>query len=83
MNRLLIYKYIDKLKKDDIKEFALKQNIILNNQEINIIYDYLKNKTETIFDDPLNVIREIKDKVNIPTYNKLLELYNEYKNIIK
>ncbi len=83
MNKLLIYQYINKLTSNDIKEFGLKQNIALSDEEIATIYDYIKHKTEKIFTDPLQVIEEIKDHVSTPVYNKLLELYQQYKNIIK
>ena len=83
MNKLLIYQYINKIKKEDIKNFGLSQNIYLTNQEIDIIYNNLKNKTEDIFNNPLQLINDIKDKVSISVYNKMLELYNQYKDFIK
>ena len=82
MSKLFIYQYINNLKPDDIKDFGLKQNIVLSEQEIEIIYDYIKHKTKELFNNPLKVIAEIKDKVSIPVYNKILELYNHYKNIL-
>ena len=82
MNKLLIYKYIERIKKEDIANYSLSQNINLTNNELNIIYDYIKNKTNIILDNPELIIKEIKNKLNIPTYNKILELYNKYKYFI-
>jgi hypothetical protein len=43
MNKLIILNYINKLKKEDIYNFSLKENIELNDNELDIIYDYIKN----------------------------------------
>ena len=82
MNKLLIYKYIDKIKKDDIKNYSSSQNIKLTDNELNIIYDYIKYKTNEVLNNPQEVFKKIKDKVSIPVYNKILELYDKYKGFI-
>ena len=69
--------------KDDIFNFGIKQNIKLNNNEIDIIYDYINNRYDDIINDTDNILLELKDKLNINTYNKLLELYDRYKYFIK
>ena len=82
MNRLLIYQYINKIKKEDIRKYSLTQNINLTDNELDIIYDYIKNKTSKVLDNPEEISVEIKDKVSIPVYNKIMELYNKYKDFI-
>ena len=82
MNKLLIYKYIERIKKEDIANYSLSQNINLNNDELNIIYDYIKHKTNEILNNPQEIINEIKDKVSISVYNKIIELYEKYKDYI-
>ena len=82
MNKLLIYKYINKLTKNDIIQFGLKQNITLDNNDTNIIYDYIKNDNKRIINNPLEIISEVKDKVSEQVYHKLLELYDKYKDFI-
>ncbi len=82
MNKLIIIGYMAKLKKEDIKAFSLKENIDIKNKEIDIIYDYIKNEPKRIIDNPLEVIEEIKDKVSIQVYDKILELYFQYKDKI-
>lgn len=82
MNRLLIYQYINKIKKEDIRKYSLTQNINLTDNELDIIYDYIKNKTSKVLDNPEEIFVEIKDKVSIPIYNKIMELYNKYKDFI-
>ena len=82
MNKLIIYEYMMKLGRDDIKRFANNQNIILNNQEIDIIYSYIKKDSRRILNKPDDVIMEIKSKINPIAYDKLIELYNKYKDKI-
>ena len=79
MNKQLILNYINKIKKEDINSFSLKQGISLTDNELNIIYDYLKNDSIRLLNKPLNVINEIKEKVNNNVYNKIIELYEKYK----
>jgi len=83
LNRLLIYEYINKLKKEDIINFSKTQGINLNNQEINIIYEYIKKDYKKIFNNPEEVLNEAKLKLNNTTYLKLNELYINNKNKIK
>lgn len=83
MNRLFITEYIKKLTKEDILRYGIKQNIVLTKDELDIIYNYIKNKYQDIFDNPIKVINEIKGNVRDNVYNKILELYNKYKNYIK
>ena len=79
----IIYNYIKKIKKDDIFNYGIKENIVLNNKEIDIIYDYINNRYDDIINDTDNIFKELKDELNIKTYNKLLELYDRYKYFIK
>ena len=83
LNKDIIYSYIKKIKKEDIYNYSIKQDIFLSNKEIDIIYDYINNRYDDIINYPENVLLEVKDKLSIKTYNKLLELYNKYEYIIK
>ena len=83
LNKIMIINYINKITKDDIVNFGIKEGINLSNREIDIIYDYLKNKYQDIINNPDNVLIEIKDKLSIKVYQKLLELYNKYKYLLK
>ncbi len=74
-----IYQYINKLKKEDIKNFALKQNFELESYELDLIYYYIKNKYIDFFNNPSKVLEEISNKVRPITYNKINELYNKFK----
>ena len=78
----MLYQYINKVKKDDIIKYCLKQKIDITNNELDIIYNYIKNDYVRIIDNPIEVIDEIKDKINNNLYNKIIELYDKYKNVL-
>ncbi len=83
MNFLIISKYINKLAKDDINKFALSQNIKLTNDELNIIYNHIKNDYQTFLTkDPNIILNQVKTEVREEVYNKIIELYNQYKDKI-
>lgn len=79
----LIKKYVKKLNKEDIINFASKENIKLTTNELEIIYDSIKTRWEEIYENGIKVINEYKNKLNTVTYNKLIELYNKYKKNYK
>lgn len=81
MNFFLIQKYIQKLTKEDISKFATSQGINLDNNEIDIIYYYIKNRYPDFFSGKqLQLLKEIKEQVKPTTYNKIEELYQKYQN---
>ncbi len=83
MNLFLIQKYIQKITKQDIITFAKNQGIILEEQEADIIYYYIKNKYQEFFSgNDLTILEEIKPKLKKETYLKIEELYYTYKNKI-
>lgn len=81
-NKSIIINYIENIKKEDIFNYGMKQGIKLDNNEINIIYDYINNRYDDIINNTCNVLLEVKNKLSISTYNKLLELYDKYKYFI-
>ena len=43
MNIYLISEYVNRMQKQDVNNFAIKQGITLDNEELDIIYNYIKN----------------------------------------
>ncbi len=83
MNIYLITEYIKRLKKSDIIYYAENQGITLDNEELDIIYDYIKNNYKTIiYGNPKEILEEIKYKVKPITYNKIENLYIKFKDKI-
>lgn len=82
MNKLIIYKYIDRIRKIDIMNYGIKEGIELNDEEINLIYFYIKNRYLDFFDNPDKILNEINGNVRDNVYSKIIELYNKYKRYI-
>lgn len=82
MNKLIIYKYIDRIRKIDIMNYGIKEGIELNDEEINLIYFYIKNRYMDFFNNPDDIFKEIEGNVRDNVYSKIIELYNKYKRYI-
>lgn len=83
MNIYLISQYVSKLKKEDINNFALKQGLTLDKEELDIIYYYVKNEYKTfIYGNPRGILDKVKKKVKPLTYNKIENLYQQFKDYL-
>lgn len=83
MNFYLIEEYVNRMNKEDVNKFALKQGIILNDKELDTIFTYIKDNYKTIlYGNPKDILLEIKEKVSDLTYNKIENLYIKFKDKI-
>ncbi len=82
MNKNLIINYIDKITKFDIEKYISKENIEHTKEEIDLIYNSIKNDYNEILNNFQNYIVKFKDKLNTNLYNKIIEKYNQYKKFI-
>lgn len=82
MNKLIIYQYINKITKNDILKYANNQGIKIDGLELDIVYDYIKNDYNRIINNPNEVLFEIRGNVSDCLYEKILELYDKYKDIL-
>ena len=82
MNRLLIYGYINKLRKEDIINYCNNNGIVVSDNELDIVYSYIKNDYKKFFNNPTRVLNEVKDKVSDNNYMIIMELYEKYKRFI-
>ncbi len=78
MKEKIIKSYVKQLTKDDIIKFAKKNDIILTNDELNLIYQAIKNDYDNILANPELALKNAKNKLNSNTYNKIYELYTIY-----
>lgn len=77
----LIGQYVNKLTINNINDFAVKNNINLNENELNVLLNVAKNHYRDVLDgNDSNVIIYLKDNLSTENYNKVISLYNEYKN---
>lgn len=82
MNKLIIYQYINRIRKEDIVNYCNIHGINVNNDDLDIVYGYVKNDYKRFFDNPNVVLNEVKSKVSNYTYNEIMKLYEKYKNFI-
>ena len=85
MNNYFLKKYLKNLTKNDINTFLKKQKIILNNTELDKIYNYIKNNNYKYFNNTLSkekIILDAKDILTKDNFNKLYKLYDIYKDKI-
>ncbi len=81
MKENIIRGYIDKITISDINRFALNNNINLNNNELNIIYKYVKNDWKTIIYGNYNsILNDLKNRIDINKYNKIEQLFYKFKS---
>ena len=83
MNKNLIITYINKITKQDIEKYISKENIQHTKEEIDLIYESIKNDYYEILNNFQNYIVKFKDKLNTNLYNKIIEKYNQYKKFIE
>ncbi len=81
MNEFLIKSYISRLTINDIDDFAQKHGIELNEQELKIIEQHIRKDWHTIiYGNPRPILDNLKTKLNNLQYQKIENLYIEFKN---
>ena len=77
----LIENYINNMNVNDVDKFARKNGIILKNEELNVIYETIKNNWQTIiYGDYTSGFNSIKDRISPSTYKKAEELFFYFKD---
>lgn len=80
----LIIQYIERINQNDIDGFAKKNGIVLSDKEIDLIYYHVKNNWRTIiYGNPKSILEDIKNNVNELSYQKIENLYIDFKNKYK
>lgn len=83
MNKNLIKRYIEKIDKKDIVEYAIKENITITESEMNLMLELIKNDADIILSEQFpNYIKEYKNFFSENLYNLLIEKYHKYKVFI-
>ena len=81
MKEMFIKKYVDILTKEDILKFASLNNVELSSNEVDIIYNAIKNEWKTIvFDDYKIILNKYKNNFPVEKLKKIEELILLYKN---
>ncbi len=79
MMRILIEQYINRLEKQDVVSFGEKNGIILNEKELDTVFNHIKNNWKTIiYGNPRPILDDIKAKVEPLSYEKIENLYSRF-----
>ena len=75
----MIERYMKKIKKEDVSNFAIKKNITLSDDELDFSYNFIKKNWDKILSNPnlLNMNR-YKNQFSLENYQKINELIKEY-----
>lgn len=77
----MIDNYIKNLTKDDILNYSIKEKINLNFNELECIYNTIKNDYKTLlYGDYNTIFNNIKSRINPTSYRKIKTLFIKYKN---
>ena len=86
MHRLRIENYVKQIKKSDIYNFALINNIDLSEKDIDILYYYLKKNWEELLYGNKNILNDLKQEIDEKKFLKIKSLfeiyYNKYQDLL-
>lgn len=81
MKEKLISEYVSRMNLDDVRNFAIKNGVELNEEELNTIYECAKKEWKTIiFGNPRSILDDLKTKISFPSYQKIESLYVYFKS---
>lgn len=79
MIQKMIEEYVNRLSKDDVITFGIKNGIELNNKELDIVYNHIKQNWKTIiYGNPKPILEDIKQNTSPLTYQKIENLYTKF-----
>ena len=80
MYELIIQNYINNLTKDEVLNFALKNNINLSLNELNYVFNVIKKDYKTLLSNNYEkIFINSKDFLTNENYNKIKALYLNYR----
>ena len=81
MYEKIIENYINNISLNDITYFALKNNINLNDQELDYLYKTIKEKYKVLLSNNYEIVlNEAKKYLTIDNYKKIYNLFLDYRN---
>ena len=77
---ILIKNYINNLTIDRLNEFGIKNDIYLNNEELNFLLNLIKTNIDDILVNDSKYLDILKENINSENYTKIEQLFLYYKN---
>lgn len=75
----IIKKYVSMITIKDISDFGIKNDIYLDNDEVSVLYDVIKNNYEVLLTDDKRVFKYLEVKIRADNLNKIKTLFYGYK----
>ena len=80
----LIETYVNRLTKEDILKFATKNNLKVSNDELDFVYNFIKNNYKTVLNNPNSFnLSNYKNNFSNENYNFINSLITKYIKFIK
>ncbi len=76
---ILIKNYVDKMTIEDIKNFAIKNNIFLSDKELDFTFSFIKRNYEALYANPNIDLSRFKSNFSEENYNKIINLIDKLK----
>ena len=80
MYKSLVGNYVKKMSIDKLREYVNKNYKGVSDNEIKVIYKYIKNYWQEIYDEDSSVLNNLKNEVSDSTYRKIIELLDNAYN---
>lgn len=83
MYKSLVEAYIKRLSFSELDKYITKNYRSVTQDEKKVIYYYLKNRWQDLYNEDEEVLKEVKEKVSNDTYQEILKLLNsayQFKN---
>ena len=75
----LIKQYVSNITIDNIYDFGRKNNIFLNEKELNVLYDIVKRDYQKLLaGDVVEIKNQLKESLTEENYSKVINLYDMY-----
>lgn len=82
MYKQLLKEYVSRLKKEDVIKYINNNDYEVTDKEIDVIYFYIKNYWEDIYNGDEEILKKIKNDVSDKTYLEVVKLLNKFKRFI-
>ena len=79
----LVKNYINLLDIDNLRYFALKNDIYLSDEKLNYLLNLVKNNFDDIIVNDEKYLNEIENNIDNDSFIKIKELYYKYKKKYK
>lgn len=76
----LIKNYVSKMTKEDVIKFTQKNDIYLNDYELDFVYRFIKKNYEALYANPNIDLTKYKDNFTEENYTKIMKLVATYKS---